>query len=170
MQTQLADIYNLTTIQRKALPNLQSVIIVLIKGILSHVTALVTQANGANGLQSGFQYQDNTNGRPETNGIDGHNGTVATNEEIDAMRTQEVLDKAISGILMLVLKWFKVSRKPPCYLLSDFTLTDIADILKYEYITQLLVDSSYVPLILKLLQLQEIDKVVNFKCEQEELK
>lgn len=44
------------------------------------------------------------------------------------------------------------------------------DILKYEYITQLLVDSSYVPLILKLLQLQEIEKVVNFKCEQEELK
>lgn len=44
------------------------------------------------------------------------------------------------------------------------------DVLKYEYITQLLVDSSYVPLILKLLQLQEIEKVVNFKCEQEELK
>lgn len=44
------------------------------------------------------------------------------------------------------------------------------DILKYEYITQLLVDSSYVPLILKLFQLQEIEKVVNYKCEQEELK
>lgn len=86
-------------------------IIVLIKGILSHVTALVTQANGTNGLQSGFQYQDNQNGRPETNGANGSNGTVATNEELDAMRTQEVLDKAISGTLMLILKWFKVSRK-----------------------------------------------------------
>ncbi|KAJ4289825.1 Factor arrest protein 11 [Kalmusia sp. IMI 367209] len=140
---------------RKALPNLQSVVIVLIKAILSHVTALVTQANGVNGLQSGFQYQDNQNGigvRPETNGVNGHNGTIATNEELDTMRIQEVLDKAVSGILLLILKWFKVSH-----------------ILKYEYITQLLVDSSYVPLILKLLQLQEIEKVVNFKCEQEEL-
>ena len=86
-------------------------IIVLIKGILSHVTALVTQANGANGLQSGFQYQDNQNGRPEINGSNGHNGTVATNEELDGIRTQEVLDKAISGTLMLILKWFKVSRE-----------------------------------------------------------
>jgi hypothetical protein len=44
------------------------------------------------------------------------------------------------------------------------------DILKFEYLTQLLVDSSYVPLILKLLQLQEVEKVVNSKCEQGELK
>ena len=44
------------------------------------------------------------------------------------------------------------------------------DILKFEYITQLLIDSSYVPLILKLLQLQEVEKIVNFKSDQEELK
>lgn len=44
------------------------------------------------------------------------------------------------------------------------------DVLKFEYITQLLIDSSYVPLILKLLQLQEMEKVVNYKSEQEELK
>ncbi|KAF2129110.1 N1221-domain-containing protein [Dothidotthia symphoricarpi CBS 119687] len=141
---------------RNALPNLQSMIIVLIKAILSHVTALVTQSSGANGLQSGFQYQDNqtgtTNGRPDMNGVNGHGRTVATNEELDAMRTQEVLDKSVTGTLILILKWFKVSH-----------------ILKFEYITQLLVDSSYVPLILKLLQLQEIEKIVNFKSEQEEL-
>lgn len=142
---------------RNALSSLQSLIIVLIKAILAHVTALVTQSSGANGLQSGFQYNDNVNGassqRPETNGMNGHSNTPATNEELDAMRTQEVLDKAVTGTLMLILKWFKVSH-----------------ILKFEYITQLLVDSSYVPLILKLLQLQEIEKIVNFKSEQEELK
>ncbi|KAF1961172.1 N1221-domain-containing protein [Byssothecium circinans] len=135
----------------KALPILQSVIIVLIKAILSHVTALVTQANGPNGLQSGFQFQDQNGNSGQTNGVNDHN-VKATNEELDTMRMQEILDKAVSGILILILKWFKVSH-----------------ILKYEYITQLLVDSSYVPLILKLLQLQEIEKVVNFKCEQEEL-
>lgn len=136
---------------------MQSLVIVLIKAILAHVTALVTQSSGANGLQSGFQYQDNANGtaaqKPETNGMNGHSNTPATNEELDAMRTQEVLDKAVTGTLMLILKWFKVSH-----------------ILKFEYITQLLVDSSYVPLILKLLQLQEIEKIVNFKSEQGELK
>ncbi|KAJ4369867.1 Factor arrest protein 11 [Neocucurbitaria cava] len=141
---------------RNALPNLQSLIIVLVKAILAHVTSLVTQSNGTNGLQSGFQFQDNQNGttagRPDLNGVNGHSNTVATNEELDAMRTQEVLDKAVTGTLILLLKWFKVSH-----------------ILKFEYITQLLVDSSYVPLILKLLQLQEIEKIVNFKSEQEEL-
>lgn len=45
------------------------------------------------------------------NGMNGHSGTVATNEELDSMRVQEVLDKAVSAILMLMLKWFKVSRK-----------------------------------------------------------
>jgi hypothetical protein len=141
---------------RDALPNMQSLIIVLIKAVLAHVTALVTQSSGANGLQSGFQFQENqngtTSGRPDVNGVNGHSIHVATNEELDAMRTQEVLDKAVTGTLVLLLKWFKVSH-----------------ILKFEYITQLLVDSSYVPLILKLLQLQEIEKIVNFKSEQEEL-
>jgi hypothetical protein len=149
-------IHQLTTPQRVALPNLQSLIIVLIKAILAHVTALVTQSSGANGLQSGFQFQDNQNGttagRPDMSGMNGYGGPVATNEELDAMRTQEVLDKAVTGTLILILKWFKVSH-----------------ILKFEYITQLLVDSSYVPLILKLLQLQEVEKIVNCKSEQEEL-
>ncbi|KAF2180216.1 protein required for hyphal anastomosis [Zopfia rhizophila CBS 207.26] len=141
---------------RTALPSLQSLVIVLIKAILSHVTALVTQASGPNSLQSGFQFQENQNGsasnKLDTNDVNGHSSSVSTNEELDAARTQEILDKAVSGILILLLKWFKVSH-----------------ILKYEYLTQLLVDSSYVPLILKLLQLQEIEKVVNFKCEQEEV-
>ncbi|KAF2660835.1 protein required for hyphal anastomosis [Lophiostoma macrostomum CBS 122681] len=141
---------------RTSLPGMQSLIIVLIKGILAHVTALVTQSTATNGLQSGFQFQENQNGATtngvHTNGVNGHHASVSTNDELDAMRTQEILDKAVSGILILMLKWFKISH-----------------ILKYEYITQLLVDSSYVPLILKLLQLQEIEKVVNSKCEQEEL-
>ncbi|KAH7412197.1 hypothetical protein DE146DRAFT_273234 [Phaeosphaeria sp. MPI-PUGE-AT-0046c] len=141
---------------RNALPNLQSLVIVLIKAILGHVTALVTQSSGANGLQGGFQFHESqngtTSGRPEMNGNNGHNNNMATNEELDALRTQEVLDKAVTGSLVLILKWFKLSH-----------------ILKFEYITQLLVDSSYVPLILKLLQLQEIEKIVNFKSEQEAL-
>ena len=99
---------------RDSLHNLQSLIIVLIKAILAHVTALVTQSSGANGLQSGFQFQENANGtasRPDMNGSNGHiNSPVATNEDLDAMRTQEIMDKAVTGTLILLLKWFKVSR------------------------------------------------------------
>jgi hypothetical protein len=109
------------------LPNLQSLIIVLIKAILAHVTALVTQSSGANGLQSGFQFQDNqngtTSGRPDMNGINGHSNTVATNEELDAMRTQEVLDKAVTGSLVLILKWFKLSRKSTMFHFNARLLT-----------------------------------------------
>ena len=119
----------LTINQRVALPHLQSLIIVLIKAILAHVTALVTQSTGANGLQSGFQYQDNQSGnsagRPDMNGANGHNNTPATNEELDAMRTQEVMDKAVTGTLMLILKWFKVSRKLACLdegIQTDFSI------------------------------------------------
>jgi hypothetical protein len=45
------------------------------------------------------------------NVLNGQNNHVATNEELDTMRTQEVLDKAVTGALILILKWFKVSRK-----------------------------------------------------------
>lgn len=38
-----------------------------------------------------------------------------------------------------------------------------------EYLTQLLVDSNYIPLTLKLLQLQEIEKAINYKCDREDL-
>ncbi|OCL08760.1 N1221-domain-containing protein [Glonium stellatum] len=139
------------------LQHLQSLVIVLIKVILSHVTTLVTQANCPGGLQSGFQYQENQNGngsiKPDTNGVGGgQHDNASSNEELDAMRTQEILDKSVSGILILLLKWFKVSH-----------------VLKFEYLTQLLVDSSYIPLILKLLQLQEIERLVNYKCEREDL-
>ena len=86
------------------------------------------------------------------------------------MRTQETLDKAVCGMLILLLKWFKVSRAFTCLVMEKCCANGWPDILKFEYLTQLLVDSSYVPLILKLHQLQEVEKVVNFKCEQEELK
>jgi hypothetical protein len=32
-------------------------------------------------------------------------------EDLDALRTREITGKAVSGILLTLLKWFKVSRK-----------------------------------------------------------
>lgn len=143
----------------EGLPLLQSLVIVLLKVILNHVTTLITQASGVNGLQSGFQFNENANGngsaKPDSDEgqanhhLDGGNASV---EEVDTVRQQEILDKAVSGLLILLLKWFKISH-----------------ILKFEYLTQLLVDSNYIPLILKLLQLQEIERIVNYNCDREDL-
>lgn len=103
---------------KSGLPHLQSLIMVLLKTILANVTALITQtANGQNGAHGNFTFPEAPNGtsahKPETNGVmNGMNLDVAhvSTEELDAIRTQEVTAKAASGILVLLLKWFRVSR------------------------------------------------------------
>lgn len=97
------------------LSNLQSLVIVLLKVLLQTVTTLVTQPNAPNGLQTGFESpDDNPNDRAQLNGISNEHGEedVAGLENINTIRTQEIMGKAVSGILLLLLKWFKVSRMP----------------------------------------------------------
>jgi hypothetical protein len=108
------------------MPHLQSVVIVLLKVILTNVTAIVAQAN-TNGLGPGFQSQETgANGLPKTrsnvniaqqvNGIPNQNDQPHENEpdvtieELDAARRREITGKAVSGSLLLLLKWFKISR------------------------------------------------------------
>ena len=43
------------------------------------------------------------------------------------------------------------------------------DILKYEYMTQLLLDANYLPLVLKLFAHQDIDRAVEQKNDREDL-
>lgn len=54
--------------------------------------------------------------------------------------------------------------------LQEDWLTGLADILKFEYFTQLLLDSNYLPLVLKLFAHQEIDKVVDSKSDRNEMR
>ncbi|KAF1811150.1 N1221-domain-containing protein [Eremomyces bilateralis CBS 781.70] len=144
---------------RDNLPCLQSLVMVLLKVILTNVTALITQVNGQNGMENGTV----------ANGL--HPDTASSsNEELDAVRSQEITAKAVSGILILLLKWFKVSRKLILLLRTIITLTRVGvDVLKAEYMTQLLVDANYIPMILKLMQTQEVERIVNYKCEREDL-
>lgn len=44
------------------------------------------------------------------------------------------------------------------------------DILKFEFLTQLLLDSNYLPLILKLFAHQDLDKAIDSVIDREELK
>ncbi len=49
-------------------------------------------------------------------------------------------------------------------------LTAGEDILKFEYLTQLLLDSNYLPLVLKLFAHQEIDKVVDNRTDRDDMR
>ena len=119
---------------KSGLPHLQSLIMVLLKTILANVTALITQtANGQNGAHGNFTFPEAPNGtsahKPETNGVmNGLNMDVAhvSTEELDAVRTQEVTAKAASGILVLLLKWFRVSRMIYLYFCDVFIINFVS--------------------------------------------
>lgn len=140
---------------RDSLPHLQSVVIVLLKAVLQNVTDLVTKGNGQNGLQAGFQFNEpngiNGSVKPADNGNGHIDHGENTAEELDKLRSQEIAAKALSAILLLLLKWFKLNH-----------------ILQYEYMTQLLLDSNYVPLILKLWQTHEIGRACHYPLERED--
>lgn len=125
-----------TCFQQNSLPHLQSVVIVLLKIVLSNVTAFTAQAtfsgqaNGQNGIPNSFLLQDNhdTGSIPRipkhnlnlAKQLNGHgNGSRAEAEyipgrdveETNAVRLREITSKAIAGILLVLVRWFKLSRK-----------------------------------------------------------
>ncbi|KAI9320675.1 hypothetical protein BX666DRAFT_1910199 [Dichotomocladium elegans] len=118
------------------IPELQNIVIVLLKFLLSTVTA--AKING----KSSKHTSNNNNITTEKE--------QQELEDADALRNREILSKAISAILFLSLKWTKISH-----------------ILKSEYISQLLVDSGCLLLILKILGLQEVTALVAAKTDLE---
>ncbi|PYH82287.1 putative pheromone-dependent cell cycle arrest protein Far11 [Aspergillus uvarum CBS 121591] len=141
---------------RQALVHLQSITIVFLKIILTNVSAMVNQANGQNGQGMGRFVSDNygpANGYPSAlHHGPGERSIEAAIDELDNVRLREITSKAISGSFLLLLKWFKRSH-----------------ILKFEYMTQLLLDSNYLPLILKMFAHQDVDQAVAQKNDREEL-
>lgn len=111
--------------QRNALPDLQSFVIVLFKELFQNVQALIVQngasvANGApedGGNDGPGKRRTNQNSSASLNGMaNGHlaedeDGTAPAVEGLNEMRSTEISSKAVSGILLVLLKWFKVSRK-----------------------------------------------------------
>ncbi|KAI2146305.1 Factor arrest protein 11 [Ophidiomyces ophidiicola] len=134
--------------KNQILPNLQSVIIVMLKEILTNITAAIGTSDGdlsSNDYKEGpvmndvFQLPANAETKPSHK-----------LEELGDLRCREIKSKAISGVLLLLLKWFKRSH-----------------ILKMEYMTQLLLDSNYLPLILKMLIHKDLDKSVAQKNDRQ---
>jgi hypothetical protein len=136
---------------QESLPHMQSVVIVLCKVILNVVTELVTRS-GQNGLQAGIQFNDMNGHRTIENGFH-HMGDSMENtiEEVDRLRSQEILTKAMTAFVFLLLKWFKISH-----------------ILQYEYMTQLLTDANYIPLVIKMWQTCDIGRACHFKLDRDD--
>lgn len=91
---------------------------------------MVSQTNGLNGMQTGFPFPEdnadpqgkrksNPNSAIQLNGLangqhpDYEGGSNLAVEDLNAARSREITSKAVSGIVITLLKWFKLSRKPP---------------------------------------------------------
>ncbi|ORZ17847.1 hypothetical protein BCR42DRAFT_412616 [Absidia repens] len=74
-----------------------------------------------------------------------------TPEHVDSLRNSQVLCKSISAILLLLLKWTKLSH-----------------VLKFEYISELLVDSGCILLILKIIGLQDVVSLVGNETDMDQ--
>lgn len=72
-------------------------------------------------------------------------------DEIDVTRHREITSKAVSAILLLVLKWFKVSH-----------------VMKFHHLGQHLLDTNCLLLILKMFGLQEVTNSVVSKADSPE--
>lgn len=105
------------------MPDLQSLVIVLLKAVLANVTALITNPVGAQplgGLAPGFRSESNlrangaaTQSRPDPVNVPLPNPVEPIDmpiEDVEALRSREITAKAVSAILLVILKWFKVSR------------------------------------------------------------
>lgn len=55
-------------------------------------------------------------------------------------------------------------------MLHDSILTGISDVLKFEYLTQLLLDSNYLPLVLKLFAHQDVDKIIDNRTDRDDMR
>jgi hypothetical protein len=154
-------------LQKTIVPNLQNIIIVLLKLLL----ATVTPYNGSAATTNG---NNNDNNQEKTNSSAEHSNSSQHNdiEEADTKRNHEITAKAVSGILLLLLQWTKLSRMyylvlmllhclvlPLKWFFADHfqrTSPHRVDVLKFENVSQLLVDSGCLLLILKILGLQDM--------------
>lgn len=120
-------------IYRHSLPSLQSAVIVLLKLVLATTTPCNTN--------SAF-------GRAVAESAPPEHAPPPTLEDVDVIRHYEILNKGVSSLLLLCLRWFKVSH-----------------VLQFEYLAQVLLDSNVILLILKLFGLQETNHAVHSRCE-----
>ncbi|CAG8570418.1 9115_t:CDS:10 [Funneliformis caledonium] len=138
---------------RSILPHLQYIVIVLLKLLLATVSpnSSNVKVNDSNDSITKENVTTN-NGLSSDNNINSSSSNGNSVEEIDIMRHREITSKAVSAILLLMLKYLKLSH-----------------ILKFEYVSQLLVESNCLLLILKMFGLQDVSLTIKARNEVEDL-
>ncbi|KAI1424403.1 hypothetical protein F5Y12DRAFT_752625 [Xylaria sp. FL1777] len=140
---------------KASLPQLQSLVIVLMKVLLTSVTANISAGSFTQPGPGTTTTRES--GKPVWNrSVDSSSGTNGSVNQDPAAhvndayvgRNMEIEAKASTAIILLLLKWLKISH-----------------VLKFEYLTQLLLDSNYLPLVLKLFAHQDIQQVVDSKAD-----
>ena len=101
---------------------MQSIVVVLLKVVLRTAATLANLLNGNNGspsgpANSGPPQEQELHSRPGSRNGSGVTDGASQNppevsiKDLDRARTQEIMSKAVSAIFVLLLKWFKISRK-----------------------------------------------------------
>ncbi|KAK7205438.1 hypothetical protein BZA70DRAFT_158471 [Myxozyma melibiosi] len=131
-------------VYREILPVMQSFVVTTLKFFLSVISPLeasiVFSRPMPSFLNSGMQQQ-----------LDSNNGEVKS--ELENARETEIILKAISATLYLLLKWFRASH-----------------ILKFEFLSQMLFDCNICPMIVQLFNAKEIEQFILQIPEVPELK
>ncbi|CAG8463909.1 2634_t:CDS:2 [Ambispora gerdemannii] len=140
----------LERIEMSILPHMQNIVIVLLKLLLATVSSN-SNANSSKSSENSENKPSSSNGG-EGSAAASHSTKSNTVEEVDIMRHREITSKAVSAILILMLKHFKLSHA-----------------LKFEYLSQLLVDSNCLLLILKMFGLQDVALATKANNEVAEL-
>lgn len=68
-------------------------------------------SNEAQGKRRTNNSSANINGMANGQLAENEDGTDPVVEELNALRSREITTKAVSGVLLILLKWFKLSRK-----------------------------------------------------------
>jgi hypothetical protein len=127
-------LYRVEVIYRSMLPTMQNTVIVLLKLLLATVTSTTANPPPASPDEEGPMEE-----KPPTK------------EDVDIARHREITSKAVSAILLLLLKWFKASHT-----------------LKFHHFTSLLLDSNCLVLVLKIFGMQEVWTMVQTRNEMAE--
>ena len=91
-------------------------------------------------------------------------------EETDALRHREIMTKALGALILLLLKWFKLSRESYREENGLSVLHQLLDIMKFHHLGHTLLDSNCLLLCLRLLGLQDVSTYVITKNEIPERK
>jgi len=128
------------------------VVIVLLKQIVAMTNNLVSPA-APNGPPGPPGARPNGGQQNAPNGVNGApkagEPSSPVDADVDELRSREIAAKAVTGTLILLLKWLKLSH-----------------VLKFEYLTQLLLDSSYLPMVLKIFAMYDVQQVVESKTDR----